>query len=350
MTRIIAIALGLVLLSASTAFATPIARVTITPSPVVAGKTVTFNAASSTCDRTPCTYRFFQPGEFDTQDGTRDTSATAVYAAGQRTIEVRVTNNRGQVSKVNKAFQVIAQPAPSPTPTATATSTPTVTPTPTATPTPTPTATPTPLVDEFDGPAGQPPNPAYWSQYCCAPAGSTQTPGSARLDGQGNLELVVQDSTQASAITTKDKQTVVPPYTAKATVKWPASYQLWHAFWADAGDWASTGELDIYENGGLATYQTCAHEWAGDNHVSEWCQTGLSPGVDATAVFHTYSAKVQTGLVTFAVDDLVVSTKVLSSRFDQPTYFLFSLWPANCCGPTGFPATMKVARFEVSVP
>ena len=43
MTRIIAIALGLVLLSTSTALATPIARVTITPSLVVAGKTVTLS-------------------------------------------------------------------------------------------------------------------------------------------------------------------------------------------------------------------------------------------------------------------------------------------------------------------
>ena len=69
--------------------------------PATAGSTVTFDASTSTCDRTPCTYRWAHPGEFDTADGTLDTSASFVYRhidlpSETHTVDLDVRNAIGE--------------------------------------------------------------------------------------------------------------------------------------------------------------------------------------------------------------------------------------------------------------
>jgi hypothetical protein len=205
------------------------------------------------------------------------------------------------------------------------------------------------FVDEFDGPAGAAPNPAYWSRYCCAPTGSTQTPGAARLDGYGHLLIRIRNSTEAGAITSQGKVQFAQPFTATAVVKWPRSNELWHGFWWVSGVWYSEGELDFYETGYPSSYQTCAHEWAEGVHLREWCRTGIFPPTDATANWHTYGARVANGTVTYLLDGQAVATRALSSRFTQPGRFLFSLWPNNAASnQSGYPATLKVARIVVT--
>lgn len=153
MRRILLLAFACLLIPACSASATPVARLTISPQPVVANTTTTFNGASSSCDRTPCTYRWYHPTEFDTADGTLDTSASFVYThvdlpSETHTVKLTVRNSVGQSNSVSVPFKVIAaQPTPTPTPSPTATPAPTSTPTPSPTPTPTPSPTPTATPD-----------------------------------------------------------------------------------------------------------------------------------------------------------------------------------------------------------
>jgi beta-glucanase (GH16 family) len=193
--------------------------------------------------------------------------------------------------------------------------------------------------------------------YPWAAGGTTQVLGAARLDGQGNLELVTRNMSEAAGLWTKGKVEVKPPFTATATVKWPNSVEMWHGFWWDGSGWPIHGELDFYETGNVAYfephwYQGCAHEWNGSTHVSKRCQR-IVPGFDPTASFHRYGARVTNTSITYLLDGNPVGVAYpLTSAWQQAGHFIFTLWPnhAGYTAPTGFPATMKVARVEVTVP
>ena len=116
-----------------------------------------------------------------------------------------------------------------------------------------------------------------------------------------------------------------------------------------AGTWASTAELDFYENGGLRTYNVCAHEWSYGKDVNQSCKFGIRPLFQPTAYWHRYGARVANNTVTYKLDGVTVATHALSSRFNQSGWFLFNLWPNNhATNQWGYPATLKVARIVVT--
>lgn len=153
------------------------------------------------------------------------------------------------------------------------------TPTP-APPRPTPTSDPAtwPLVwsDEFDGPAGAPPDPGTWgfdlgdgSAFGLVGWGNnerqtyTDSPDNAALDGQGNLVLTVRRADGSSTcyygpceytsarLLTKDRREFEYGR-IEVRFKVPAGFGLWPAIWLlgtniDEVSWPQSGEIDVME-------------------------------------------------------------------------------------------------------
>jgi beta-glucanase (GH16 family) len=120
--------------------------------------------------------------------------------------------------------------------------------------------------DEFDGPAGQPPDPARWTfdvgtgvtgwgngqlEY------DTARPENASLDGAGNLAITARrESFQGSAYTSARMLTrdlLAQRYGRfEARIKLPRGQGVWPAFWMlganfDGANWPACGEIDVME-------------------------------------------------------------------------------------------------------
>ncbi|MEO8139554.1 MAG: glycoside hydrolase family 16 protein [Gemmatimonadota bacterium] len=120
--------------------------------------------------------------------------------------------------------------------------------------------------DEFDGTAGQAPDPANWKFDVGTNWGNNQlefdtdSARNATLDGAGNLAIVArQQSYQGSSYTSarlttqgKHEQTLGR---FEARIKMPTATGIWPAFWMLGGNcatspWPKCGEIDIMENFG----------------------------------------------------------------------------------------------------
>lgn len=206
---------------------------------------------------------------------------------------------------------------------------------------------PTLYVDDFDGPAGPLPSSSVWRPYPWAPQGVTAMSGTAELDGYGRLRLTSADSREGVALWTMDHLHISPPFTIKASVLLPAtSYEVWSSVW-----WTNnTGEVDVYENGGLTTrYQASVHEWQDSKHVARNVQQ-VPLTSDPRIGFRSYEARVGVDSVTFALDGVEKASAVLQnpSAFTNPGWVVVDLWPAVAQNPKGFPSVLLIDRIEVS--
>lgn len=202
------------------------------------------------------------------------------------------------------------------------------------------------FVDSFEGPAGSKPSPV-WSQYPYSPSGTTQDPSAWRLDGQGNLELVVESPSQAAALWTKGKFEIAPPFTATAWVKFPTSWQVWHSFWWEHQNWEHQPEIDFYEAGGLRdSVQGASHEWKSGVDTDSRIEYGKIE--DPTLDFHRYGARVTTKQVEYQYDGVTYATLPLNEAFNQRGYFIIDHWSALDQNPKGFPSVIKVSRVQVT--
>ncbi|MDE2865363.1 MAG: glycoside hydrolase family 16 protein [Gemmatimonadota bacterium] len=117
--------------------------------------------------------------------------------------------------------------------------------------------------DEFEGPAGQLPDPANWAFDIGTDWGNAQLefdtdrPENVSLDGNGNLAITArQESYQGSAYTSgriKTQGLFEQTYGRfEARIKLPVGQGIWPAFWMlgndiDAVGWPECGEIDIME-------------------------------------------------------------------------------------------------------
>jgi hypothetical protein len=158
------------------------ARFSVTPKAPTAGKSVTFDAAGSTCAATPCSYRWdgYLSATKTKRLGTGRKVTLMVKAAGTERVRLTVLDHRGRVAATTTKTITVArpytprgssapgpvvavvggildailptpsdpapapEPAPAPTPEPTPAPAPAPTPTPTPAPAPTPAPTPTP--------------------------------------------------------------------------------------------------------------------------------------------------------------------------------------------------------------
>lgn len=223
----------------------------------------------------------------------------------------------------------VATTSPSPTSTAPAAPSPTVPPL----PTPTPDAASWPLAwsDEFDGPAGTPPDPATWGfdlgdgtaiglegwgnrerQFY------TDHPDNASLDGEGNLAITVRAAdgdlacyygpcthTSARLLTAGRREFQYGRIEARIQVA--GAWGLWPAFWMlgtnlPAVGWPASGEIDIMEFVGRRP-----NEVLGTAHGPGYSgSSGVSGEVDlgepVAAAFHTFAIEWWPGHIAWFLD------------------------------------------------
>jgi beta-glucanase (GH16 family) len=180
--------------------------------------------------------------------------------------------------------------------------------------------------DEFDGPAGSPPDPATWTAETGGNGWGNQeleyyTAGeNAALDGAGHLVITVRrtdrrdrrhryggrEYTSARLITSGR---VAPRYgLVQARMKLPGGRGMWPAFWMlgqdiDEAGWPRCGEIDVMENFGTdpALVQGAVHGlgYSGADAVATPHRAGFS--LDES--FHTYSVAWEPDRIRWFLDD-----------------------------------------------
>ncbi|GAB94154.1 beta-glucanase (GH16 family) [Kineosphaera limosa] len=273
------------------------------------------------------------------------------------------------------------------------------TPTPTPTPTPDPTAAPEPapeptperqLVldwrDDFDGPAGAPPNPAMWN-YELGGSGrgnqnleyTTNRPQNASLDGAGNLVLTARSDNVAGLycwygpcrytsgrITTQGKKTVAHGR-VEARMKLPKGQGLWPAFWLLGANYPQvghpqSGEIDIMELVGDEPFRAWASvHGPGYTLAGHTAKYDLPEGSTFNDEFHTFALDWHEQELVFSVDgnefyrmhrDLIGENEWV---FEDPFFVILNLtvggtWGGEPAADTRFPAQMVIDHIAVYRP
>jgi beta-glucanase (GH16 family) len=145
--------------------------------------------------------------------------------------------------------------------------------------------------DEFDGPAGSPPDPAKWT-FDLGSGGwgnnelQTYTDSVANVFQDGKSHLVIRATKETSSsvggalpavtyrsgrIKTLGKFSQLGGY-FEARIKVDSERGLWPAFWLMGQDipavgWPACGEVDVMEDYGYSTVQTSVHAPAGGDAV-----------------------------------------------------------------------------------
>ena len=241
--------------------------------------------------------------------------------------------------------------------------------------------------DEFDEPAGSPPNPEHWrfalgdgTEESIAGWGNneleryTDRPENAATDGTGNLVITARAAepgldcyygpckyTSARLLT--DGLYEVTYGRIEARIKVPTGVGLWPAFWmlgTNIGTvgWPSSGEIDIMENVGRQPrrlYGTLhGPGYSGSN--------GYGKTIDLPAPiaddFHVFAVDWQEDHIVWTVDGTVYNTATPADvapndwAYNHPFYLLLNLAVGgNFGGPvsaeTAFPASMVVDYVRV---
>jgi beta-glucanase (GH16 family) len=223
---------------------------------------------------------------------------------------------------------------------------------------------PAPLADEFNGPAGAPPNPDIWSYRLGGGYLEVQTdsPRNASLDGNGNL-----------AINALKETLVVPPYppfeytsgnlqtlgkfamcygNLRARIRIPSGKGLRPMFWMLGTDlpavgWPGAGEIDVID---------VANKLAGSAVHSPFFDKADKAPIDITDDWHEFWLHWEPNKIVMGVDGMETNTTTPDSTLpfvpwvfnDHPMFVTINLavGGADNGGPpdntTPFPATMLV--------
>nr|MEE4269129.1 glycoside hydrolase family 16 protein [Candidatus Krumholzibacteria bacterium] len=230
--------------------------------------------------------------------------------------------------------------------------------------------------DEFEGPAGQLPDPAKWVFDIGTDWGNlqleydTNRPENVSLDGQGNLAITArEESFQGQDYTGGRIKTkgLFEQATGRfeARIKLPEGQGIWPAFWMlghniDQVGWPACGEIDIMEFLGhdprtiYGTIHGPGHSGngaIGNSHSIG--QGGFNLG------FHVYAIEWETDRITWYVDGFKYH-EVKKGEFpagatwvyDHPFFMLLNVavggrWPGSPDETTQFPQTMLVDYVRV---
>jgi beta-glucanase (GH16 family) len=226
--------------------------------------------------------------------------------------------------------------------------------------------------DNFNGSAGSPPNRALWG-YDLGRWGKsggelqyyTDRTDNARLDGNGNLEIIARREQYSGAgytsarLQTRGKESFKPPIRIEARIQIPAGTGLLAAFWTLGTDiftkgWPQCGEIDIVEvKGGTPRV---AHF-----HIHSASRSGLDQGAGdvwtaPTSMadgFHTYRIDWYDAKIEFYVDNVhrfTLAPPDMPSQtraFRAPHYLTLNTavgndWTGPPDGTTRWPAVMRV--------
>lgn len=255
-----------------------------------------------------------------------------------------------------------------------------VTATPAISPTATRQASPWKLVwnDEFDGPAGTPPDPAKWTPAVGGGGWGNQqldydtNNQNAYQDGQGNLVIEARKGNPTnyqcwygqcqytSGQITTDKHFSFTYGRLEARIKVPAGQGLWSAFWL-LGDncatvgWPTCGEIDVMENIGREAniiYGT-VHGPGYFSGISQLKQGAFSDD------FHVFALQWDPTHLYFFMDGVNYATLNRSSIANQaqwvynhPFHIILNVsvggtWPGSPNATTSFPQKMTISYVRV---
>jgi beta-glucanase (GH16 family) len=208
--------------------------------------------------------------------------------------------------------------------------------------------------DEFDGPAGAPPNPNVWTletggggwgadQIQCY----TTALSNARLDGQSHLVVAALHAprqpcpdggaTNYTSARLRSKSSDVAPGEIEVRAKLPTGHGIWPALWTLGSDyseigWPDCGEIDLAEATGREPNVAGVHVH-GPGYSGE-----AAPGVkrnlgnSLSSAFHTYSAEIKADRVTFRIDGRQVWRFMRSAVpagqpwvFDRPSMMILNV-------------------------
>jgi beta-glucanase (GH16 family) len=255
--------------------------------------------------------------------------------------------------------------------------------------------------DEFNGPAGTPPDPSIWNHEIGDGSANgnpgwgnqereyyTNSTDNAAMDGAGNLVITARKVAPGqklscyygpceytSARLTTENKLELAYGRVEARIRVPAGSGLWPAFWMLGTNipkvgWPRSGEIDVMENVGreprtlYGTIHGPGYEGAGIGGTYDASQ-------DLAEGFHTYSVDWTPGRVAWAIDGNTYFTAARKNAapnpwvFDHPFFLLLNVAVGgNFGGPvassTSFPQAMLVdyvrlyqapdtaARFEAS--
>lgn len=239
--------------------------------------------------------------------------------------------------------------------------------------------------DEFDGPAGQPPDPRWWNHEIGGDGWGNQElqyytddPAAASLDGDGHLvitaaEVPAEDETwcwygecryTSARLTTQDK--VEAEYgRIEVRARMPQGAGMWAAFWMLGADfelrgWPNSGEIDIVEYIGrepdLVHGTVHGPTYSGADGIGGRHQ--FEEGLPYEA-FHTYAIEWEPERIRWYVDDDHYATLLPGLLpdpqrwvFDGPFFLLLNLavggqWPGPPSEDTTFPQTFTIDHVRV---
>jgi len=204
--------------------------------------------------------------------------------------------------------------------------------------------------DNFDGPAGAPPDPNYWT-FDVGGGGwgnaqlefDTARPQNVSLDGQGHLAITAlkeayqgRDYTSARIVTRGLFEQSLGKYEAR--IRLPVGQGIWPAFWMlganyESVGWPTCGEIDIMEERGqepsVVNGSMHGPGYSGGRaltapYVCQPCSNPpCTPGCPFDTDFHVFAVQVETDRVTFAVDGSIYE-QVTRDQQDAGT-----AWPFN---------------------
>lgn len=197
--------------------------------------------------------------------------------------------------------------------------------------------------DEFDGPAGSPPDPGAWQpqtgghgwgnaelQYY---TGGTEN---AWLDGAGHLVIAVRrldpgargryGGCEYSSARLTSKDHVAFRYgVVRARMRLPGGRGIWPAFWMlgqdfDEVGWPRCGEIDVMENFGTdpALVHGAVH---GPGYTGSAVTVSHRAGVSLSDDFHVYSVAWEPGRVSWYLDGRRYATVTAGDLRGQPWVF-----------------------------
>jgi beta-glucanase (GH16 family) len=245
--------------------------------------------------------------------------------------------------------------------------------------------------DEFNGPAGTPPDPAVWNHEI-GDGSANNNPGwgnqelesytdstqNAAMDGNGNLLITARKADPAqnlscyygpcqytSARLTTQSKIEVAYGRIEARIRIPTGAGMWSAFWMlgtniNSVGWPQSGEVDVMENVGrqpnllYGTIHGPGYEGVGIGG------TYTAPG-GLSDDFHTYAVQWQPGSISWTIDgkQYFAATKKDAAPnpwvFNHAFFILLNLAVGGAFGgsvasDTAFPQSMAVDYVRLSGP
>jgi len=235
--------------------------------------------------------------------------------------------------------------------------------------------------DEFNAPAGSPPDPAKWTfdiggngygnheleTYTSRPVNAEQKDGNlvitARREDLTGPDGIARQYTSARILT---KGRFAQAYGRfEARIQLPLGKGIWPAFWL-LGDniatlgWPKSGEIDMMENiGDASTVYSTLHGpgYSGAHAIS--AKFPLPAGQAVNTAFHLYALEWAPNNIRFFFDDHLIAERTPTSlpagtnwAYNHPFFIILNLavggdWPGSPDATTTFPQQMAVDYVRV---